>query len=245
MIKKPFGVFILLNILAIAQSLNTIVLDSTNNVVLRGGITEKLADEFIISLTEKTPTYVYISSNGGSIMAGNRIISQLSQYNLTCIAERAYSMAFVILQACNIRLVTPFATVMQHQASLGIQGDIYPITNYLKMIHSMEQQMNRLQSSRVQMDEDAFRTLTTTEWWLFGEDIIKNNVADEIVNVKCSKELLEKNVTSTKYGFFDERAETYSACPLISKPLEVEYKDKVYHEKQESPYEFINVDAKR
>ena len=221
-----------------ANSIKTITLDKGNNVVLSGQITEQLADDFIFSIIKNNPKYVYISSQGGSIMAGNRIISQLQQMNITCIAEKAYSMAFVILQACTNRYVTHVSTVMQHQASLGIYGNIYPITNYLKMIHAIEQKLTQLQADRINIGKDEFRALTTTEWWLFGEDILSNNVADEIVNVKCTQELLSTSIVNKKYGMFmDEYIETYSACPLISQPLEIEYKDMIridYKENKEN-----------
>jgi ATP-dependent protease ClpP protease subunit len=161
-------------------------------------------------------------------MAGNRIVSLIQQRNVSCIAEKAYSMAFVILQACSHRYVTPMATVMQHQASLGIRGDIQPITNYLNMVHAMETQLNRMQADRIGMDENEFRTKVTTEWWSFGEDIIRQNIADRTVNVQCSKELLHSTITSKKEGWFEDTVETYSSCPLISTPLETQQKDSVF-----------------
>lgn len=204
---------------------DNIELDEKNNIVIRGRIDEKLADEFLYSLIRNSPKYVYINSPGGSILAGNRIITHMMQRNITCIAERAYSMAFVILQACGQRYITPMSTVMQHQASLGIRGELYQITNYLNMIHAIESKLNRMQAERIGLTEEEFRHRITTEWWLFDDDILKQNVADKVVYVTCSKELLHSKTKSTKQGFFEDRVETYSGCPLIQSPLEVESKE--------------------
>jgi ATP-dependent protease ClpP protease subunit len=208
-------------------SCNTLItLDDTNSVVIRGTITDDVADEFIKTITLSTPKYVYIQSNGGSVMAGNRMVTQMKNKNLTCIAERAYSMAFVILQACKERYILPTSTVMQHQTSMsGIRGDLYAITNYLEMIHSIDRYLTKLQAERIGITNDEFNALTSVEWWLFGDDIIENNVADEIVDVECTQELVKKETHVTVRGFFGDVEITYSGCPLIKEPTDIEYKN--------------------
>lgn len=200
-------------------------LDAKNTLVLSGVVDESMADNFITDFVKRPVPYVFIDSPGGSVMAGNRIVTFLKNKDVKCIAQKAYSMAFVILQGCKERYITETATVMQHQMSYGRQGDLYPMTNYLNMLHSIETYLNRMQAMRIGLTDEEFRILVTTEWWLFGPDVVVKNVADGIMEVECTKGSAEQTRTTertkmTLFGPVKVRA-TYSQCPLVSWPLAV------------------------
>jgi len=198
----------------------SVVLNTMNNVVIRGSITEKTADAFLYDFFLKAPKYVFITSNGGSVSAGSRIVSQILTRNVTCIAERAYSMAFVILQACSTRWVTPSGSLMQHQMSLGVKGNLMNMNNYMVMVNAVERYMNEMQAKRLGMSVEAFVSRIATDWWLFGNDITDNNAADGFATVECTRDLLKKNTTHTTTSFWGQDIhETYSACPLIISPI--------------------------
>jgi ATP-dependent protease ClpP protease subunit len=220
-----FGILLFSLALTSAQTHN-IILKPENVAILRGQVTGESVDKVIMNMLIENPQYLYIDSPGGSVMAGNRLIELLLQRNVTCIADTAYSMAFAILQACSERYITTTATVMQHQPSLGVNGELYPMANYLKMIHSIEEFMIDLQSKRIGIEPEELRRKTDTEWWLFGEDIIKENVADETVSVTCSPELAKlTNVVEKDSFFFGKKTMTYSGCPLIREPIKIEYEE--------------------
>ena len=95
-----------------------IELNVDNSLFIRGEIDEKMATEFVFDVNKrksKKNMYVFLDTNGGSVDAGNQIIYEIQKYNLSCIAHKAISMGFVILQSCNDRYITPFGTLMQHQ----------------------------------------------------------------------------------------------------------------------------------
>jgi ATP-dependent protease ClpP protease subunit len=230
-----FGLLLLLLPLTSCTYTNkSIVLDEKNNIAIRGAITDELADEVIKSLITKEPQYIYIYSNGGSVMAGNRIIMHLIDRNVTCIAERAYSMAFVILQACKYRYIVPTATVMQHQMSTGLRGNLYSITGYMEMLHSVEHFLTKMQADKIGISEKEFLQKSNLDWWLFGETIISNNVADEIVDVHCTTGLIDKQVSILRNGFFEDVLETYSACPLLLKPIETQTQNSIFQSKYQN-----------
>lgn len=196
-----------------------IILNQHNFISIKGTITEKTADAFIYALYTQDPKYVYINSNGGSVMAGNRIITALQNKEVRCIAERAYSMAFAILQACQERYVLPTSTVMQHQMSLGIEGNLLAVSSYIDMLHQVEAEMAQMQAHKIGISKEKFNSLVNTDWWLFGHEILLQNVADDFVSVECDKDLVTKKVKVVKHGFFEDYEETYSMCPLIVNPL--------------------------
>jgi ATP-dependent protease ClpP protease subunit len=209
-----------------------ILFNDTNNVVIRGSITESVADDFLYQILLRKPEYVYINSPGGSVAAGNRMVSAILNSNLTCIADKAYSMAFVILQACQNRYITSTATVMQHQMSLGLRGNLANINSYLEMVNSAESFLLDMQAKRIGLSAEKFARLTESDWWLFGETIIEHNVADKVVTLECTPDLVAQNVSvSRKAGFFgEEKIEIFSRCPLIHQAISSAYKDDFFFE---------------
>lgn len=198
---------------------DVIKLNSKNNIILRGVINHERASQVIRELNtrnHKNETYLILDTPGGDVEAGMQIMNEVKNHNVKCIVQRAYSMGFVILQACSTRYILPFGSVMQHQISFGIRGELGKVKSYTSLVEQYENYLADLQSKRIRMSVDAFVQKTTNEWWLFGENIIFENVGDTIVNVECDVSLTKKNVTIPNGGF----DYIYSACPLITKELE-------------------------
>ena len=122
------------------------IMVSGENILLKKGnhlfITDTInsdTKEFFIAgtrlITDKN-IYIYINSNGGNVLEGNDIIETIkfldnSGYNVKCIAQKAYSMAFHILQHCPKRLITETSSLMQHQIKLAINDNYENIKSYL------------------------------------------------------------------------------------------------------------------
>jgi ATP-dependent protease ClpP protease subunit len=112
---------------------------SRNLITIRGPIQGTSTANWINQINDRDPDadtmYIYLSSPGGSVLEGNKIIDQiktmeLAGVNVVCVADFAASMAFVILQACQKRTALPSSVLMQHQMSLGLEGPIENINNY-------------------------------------------------------------------------------------------------------------------
>ena len=141
-------------------SVENIVLTANNHIAFLGPVTEASVSVWMQSLYEKVKPgaelYVYLNSPGGQVDAGMHLITQMRHlrrtYNMTlrCLARRAASMAFAIYQlGCDERLLTDTATLMQHQASYGVEGNERTVRNrqalYRKQIaHLTQQQAERL-----------------------------------------------------------------------------------------------------
>ena len=206
--------------LSYANSSKSIMLNSTNVLTIRGTIDDAVANSFVYELNrdiDRGSKYVYLDTNGGSVSAGSRIVDEIQKYNLDCIAHRAYSMGFVILQACNKRYVTPYASVMQHQISYGVANEKAKVESYVNFVDQVGEQLDKMQAKKIGLEYETFKKKTYNDWWLSGSNIIYENVADEIVNVKCSKRLTNTNYTISN-GYQDF---VYSSCPLVNEPIEV------------------------
>ena len=194
--------------------IKTIKLNTTNVLTLKGIIDEKNTNIFLYDFnlnTNKNNLYIFIDSVGGSVEEGYKIINEILKYDVNCIAEKAYSMAFAILQACKTRYLLPFGKLMQHQISFGISNEKEKIVNYLDFVNQMEKKLLLLQSSKLNISISEFKNKTLNEWWLFSDNSLHENCIDEIVNVECSSHLTRDSYT-VNMGMYDY---TYSKCPLI------------------------------
>lgn len=196
-----------------------------NTVVLRGEVTSSSISRVIRQINESSEKelYLFITSPGGSIIAGNQLVYLLktTEKKITCVANIAVSMAFVILQACENRVVLPHAIVMQHVASYGLRGEAPNNLSRVKFLHRMLKQMDEAQAKRIGMSYKEFKSKTRNDWWLFGDESVKFNVADRVGTVKCSPELTKSRIKEKVQVFFFTIDVVWSACPLVEYPVKI------------------------
>merc|ERR1711988_1420380 len=115
--------------------------------------------------------------------------------NITCVADRAYSMAFIIFQSCEIRYVTKNSILMQHPIYITqLSGNLKTVQNILKMIEKSNQELLELQTNRIQIDKKEFESLTLNELWISGYENVEMNTADNMISITCSKELYNTEI---------------------------------------------------
>lgn len=197
-----------------------IELKPSNILLLKGEVNEASVQKFLYDLHKhdrKKELILFLDTNGGSVEHGNKIVNEVQKYNIACVAERAYSMGFVILQACKKRYITPYGRIMQHQLSYGIGNEKAKVESYVDFISQIEESLASMQASRIGIPIDKFRLKTYNDWWMFGENAVKQNCVDDVVNVECSERLVHSNYTMSQYNM----DYIYSKCPLIPQPLEI------------------------
>jgi len=218
------GAFLLLgqsnNCMGVFNDTQKIITLETNNVLLlKGEINENLATQFVYELNQrqsKKGIYVYLDTNGGSVDAGNKIVAEIQKYELNCIAHRAISMGFVILQSCNQRYITHMGTLMQHQMSYGIADEKAKVESYVDFIKQIGDYLITMQANKIGISSIEMRDKTYNDWWLFGENAVVANCADELAIVKCSSKLTNKTYTVDAGSY----THYYSKCPLVSGPVD-------------------------
>jgi ATP-dependent protease ClpP protease subunit len=203
-----------------------IELTKNNFVSLRESIDSDVSSKFLYRLNSlnTTPVYIYINSPGGDVMAGLEIINYIKSFQsqnkeISCICHNAMSMAFVIFQYCSYRYILHSSTLMQHQMSLKVDGKIYDINSRLKYYNTIENELNTHQAQRMKIQVPDFINRIKDDWWMYSNEIIKNNAADDIVSVSCSFPNYYENITS--HTLFGELTIVYSACPMINYPIDI------------------------
>ena len=212
--------------------------NSRNLITIRGPIQGSSSTNWITSMNDRDPDvdtmYIYLSSPGGSVLEGNKLIDQiktlqLSGVNVVCIADFAASMAFVILQSCPQRLALPSSILMQHQMSLGLKGPLENVDNYLSFIHSVDNNLEKMQADRMNMTEPEFRKKVLNDWWIAGHMAKEYNAVDDLVMVKCSKELMPKRDRINVRTMFGNIEIVYSKCPIAREPIDIKMQSSSYN----------------
>jgi ATP-dependent Clp protease protease subunit len=210
---------------------NTIIeLKKDNFISLREPISQESSARLLSKLnnieSKHETLYLYINSPGGDVLAGLEIINyikSLQQRNkkVICIAHNAISMAFVIFQYCSHRYILYSSTLMQHQMYLGIKGKLQEINSRMSYLNILETKLNQEQALRLNMSLPDFTQIIQNDWWLYGDSIIYNKAADEIISFFCSFENYEETVSINT--LFGDVTIKYSACPLINYPIDIKF----------------------
>lgn len=218
-------IFFLINILffnnycfSIENELKRIKLTTKNSMILKGAVDENSISRLIHEinlLSEKSNIYLYLDTNGGSVESGHKLISEILNHNISCIAEKAYSMGFAILQSCKKRYLLRHGKLMIHQVQFGLGGEMGKVESYIDFIKQMEHEMMYMMSQRMSMTPKLFKEKMKDEWWLYSIFALNYNAVDEIISVECSKELTKQNL-SIPLGSYDY---IYSRCPLVTKEI--------------------------
>lgn len=206
---------------------DTIVLTPTNHLAVVGTIDAASASAFVHAFQRHHASvrYVYIDSYGGSVAAGKRMVVELKARNVTCVVETAYSMAFVLVQACAHRLVRVSGSMMQHQISIAnLQGELGKVLSQVRDVERRGRWLDRMQADRLNLTEQAFVARVANEWWLDAESALTHRCADAIAPfVACHATLLAQTVKRTETSSFASVATAtireFSACPLVSEPI--------------------------
>tara|TARA_R100000951_G_scaffold115829_1_gene125253 strand:- start:152 stop:670 length:519 start_codon:yes stop_codon:yes gene_type:complete len=161
-----------------------------------------------------------LDSPGGSVVAGLNFIQLIKSIpqKISCVAMYAASMAHGILQQCTgDRYVTENGMIMIHRARGSISGQFNDgeMESRLKFWKQVVTNMEAKNALRQNMTLKEYQKLAKDEYWCFGAQCVADNVADTETNIKCGKDLLEKQIKVEKRFFFGSYIIEKSACPLI------------------------------
>jgi ATP-dependent protease ClpP protease subunit len=193
-------------------TMDQVFTDESVNVVMRQlqKLSDNLPKEKVITLVLKSP--------GGSVDAGNELISfaKALPQKVRTLSIFSASMSFQTSQNLGERLVLPHSTVMSHRAKFGISGEAPgEMFSKLKYIMSSIDELEQIAAARMQMTFDDYRKLVADEYWVYGNNAVKDRAADRLVLARCSKEMTEGTKTleiDTMFGVFKVEV---SKCPLI------------------------------
>lgn len=201
----------------------SIHLTPTNHVTLSGPISPESVREASLKLhrlpSQGMPLYLVLNSPGGDIRAGIEFLESIKSIkNLHTITINGASMASNIAQSIpGKRYVTESSSMMFHRAAGGIQGafESGELENRLAYWKSIVLSIEKKNASRIGISIEKYKANVLSEWWIYGKDLISQGVADEIITISCSKELLDGTHKETIMTFFGPVESVVSNCPII------------------------------
>lgn len=224
----------------------TIQLTTQNTVNFRGEIGGQSITEAQLKLAELAntrgkatyPIYLVLDSPGGSIVAGDAFIQFAKTIpNVQTVAIFAASMAAGILEALpGKRNVTANGIVMFHRAQGQFQGyfEEGEVEAQLRIWKQVVLNMENTNATRMGLKLEDYKAKVRAEYWLYGTENVTNKVADEVVDLICTRELQDKKEVKTLNSFFGSQDIIYSGCPLFRAPLP--NKTKPRREEEEEGY---------
>jgi ATP-dependent protease ClpP protease subunit len=228
-------IFLMTLTLSAKKSPSNIVLNGDNFFAVTDVFDELLLEEFskkVMTYKGKS-LYIYFDSPGGSVFAMSRIIGVMksSDIKFTCIARFAASAAFAMYQACDTRYLLYDGILMQHNASVGLQGELPRIRTQLDAIEAVITAIEIDTANRLKMSYKNYKVAINNNMWLSQEKAIKRHAADTLLeSISCSKKLVEsvvvKPVSVCSFFFCDVSYQKFSGCPLLLTPIPELSKDK-------------------
>ena len=166
---------------------NPIVINSINSNSING-IIEKINNSKTNSIT------FYINSNGGEVLSGFELITQMEilktmDITFDCYAIKAASMAFDIFQHCNNRFVMPNTYLMQHSATITGNWTMEELQfmlnkDYFNTIIRINENLDTYTANKLNMKYEKYKKLIKDDLILnTGEDILDLNCADDIIRI--------------------------------------------------------------
>jgi ATP-dependent Clp protease protease subunit len=191
-------------------------LSTKNHVAIRDEVNDATVNKALQGITNSDPNkpfYLFLESPGGSVFAGRRLVNylQTTDRQIICVANTAISMAFVILEACPVRLMTNHGVLMSHQIASGAKGSLSEMKAALMLTQKLADLYDGMIAYRMGLTLEAYRAKLNPEFWMIGiKDGIDNKAVDAEVRVTCTREL-EKAFESFGEG---KDAVKVSLCPI-------------------------------
>lgn len=208
-----------------------VVLTTNNTVLIRGEITAdsiqaaqfELAKLVILRALGNQTIYLVFDSPGGDVEAGIQLIEFAKTIsNLETVTIFAASMAADTVESLpGKRLITNNGNLMFHRAKGGFQGqfEVGEVESRLEMAKRLVLGLELQNARRMGISLLEYKARSKDEYWLDADNSIKNKAADKIVDIVCSKELVDKRIKMDYDTMFGSFSLVFSGCPTFRSPI--------------------------
>jgi ATP-dependent protease ClpP protease subunit len=138
----------------------------------------------------KGPWTIYLNSVGGGIVPGTALLDELMVHSLRGggthevtikVRGEAASMASVLLQAADRRLIGPSSQMMIHEPSSFAEGTVHTIKAEADWLLRWWNSACVLFASRANMTVGEIkRAALKQDWWLTADQAVEKGFADEV-----------------------------------------------------------------
>lgn len=161
----------------------------SNVIVFDDEISEASVAQFSMELALAEQTFdsvvVEINSPGGELGAGMKMMKAIEQSSaqVTCRVDGvAASMAFIVLQSCDERVMTKRSVLMGHQVALGVRGQKTQMENALAVARALDWAMGCAVVAKAHISVEQYLLLIDGghELWLTGPEALVFGFVDSV-----------------------------------------------------------------
>lgn len=209
----------------------TLLLSKSNVITLRSAVGALSVSKAQTELLDKNgklpkgqPIYLVLDTPGGSIDAGNQLVDTAKSLGrpVHTVTLFAASMGFSFVQRLDKRYIVPSGTLMAHRATVNGVGGQVPgefltaAANILTLVTKME----KANAQRLGISFEEYTDLVLNEYWVDGEDAVKQNAADALASIQCD-DSLSGTTKETVMSFFGPVDIEWANCPAITMPVSI------------------------
>jgi len=137
--------------------------------------------------TKPAAIFVEINSEGGEVEAGFALAKAIeaSPVPVICIVDgQAASMAFYILQSCDVRAMTPRSSLMMHQVTLVGAMKASTIKALQKQIDTYNKAMVGQCAAKMKLPATEIADkIAAGDWWMAADEALEVGAVDSIIPV--------------------------------------------------------------
>ncbi len=157
-------------------------------------------------IPEGSEIELHINSNGGSVKEGTAIYNLLKQHNskITGVIDGvAHSIAFLILQACDVRIAMLGTSALIHNMWMGIAGNATQLRKAADDLDAMMESNRQVFLTRANetLTEDLLKELMEVETYLTPQQMLDYGLVDKIdgqANEQNIHQLAQAQITQLK-----------------------------------------------
>lgn len=164
-------------------------------ILLNTQINPESVDIVISKLEEaknsQRQVYLVITSPGGSVFAGNKLIAYMETSKLeinTVCSQVCASMAFHIFEAGKIRYMEGRSLLMGHPAAGGAEGTVPEMLSMLTAIKLMTDRLDAKIAQRAGIPYHKFELMVLKNLWIETPDAIKMGLADKMIHLSYDRD---------------------------------------------------------
>ena len=141
-----------------------------------------------IAVDERTPIILYVTSNGGSVYDGFKLIDIIQNSKTpvyTVNTGYQYSMGFLIGLAGHKRFATRNAKFLMHDGSNFVYGSGAKVQDQMEFQKRVEKRIKDYVLSRSNVTSEEYDQKLRVEWYLFADEAKEKGFTDYIIGVDC------------------------------------------------------------
>lgn len=146
-----------------------------------------------VPVADRKPILLYITSNGGEVDAGFRLIDIIEASRTpvyTVNLSNQYSMGFLIGLAGHKRFATKNAKFLMHDGSNFVYNSGAKAQDQMEFNRKIEQRVKNYVLSKSKINEDVYDSKLRVEWYMFADEAKENGMTDFIIGEDCDIEAI-------------------------------------------------------